>query len=272
MGQKDVISKSILKKIFIDVATYLFGLKLHNVELIETEQQRIEERRADLVARVQDENGKSFIIHLEIQNQNQTIMPIRMLRYLTDIKLNHPNEEVFQYLLYIGKDTLNMAGGIKSVQLNYQYAVIDMHSIDYQHFINQNTPDAIVMAILCDFKGVPEKEIINKLLRKLVELTKDNSKEQSEYFSMLEILATNRNINIDIQQEIEMLNLEIEQLPSYKIGEKRGEERGEKRGEILGKKKSSINIAKKMIAAGMTIEQISDFTDLSSDEIEKLKH
>jgi len=59
MGQKDVISKSILKKIFIDVATYLFGLKLHNVELIETEQQRIEERRADLVARVQDENGKS---------------------------------------------------------------------------------------------------------------------------------------------------------------------------------------------------------------------
>jgi len=186
--------------------------------------------------------------------------------------VNHPNEDVFQYLLYIGKDTLNMADGIKSVQLNYQYAVIDMHSIDYQHFISQNTPDAIVMAILCDFKGEPEKEIINKLLRKLVELTKDNSKEQSEYFSMLEILATNRNINIDIQQEIEMLNLEIEQLPSYKIGETRGEERGEKRGEILGKKKSSINIAKKMIAAEMTIEQISKFTDLSSDEIEKLKH
>jgi len=35
-----------------------------------------------------------------------------------------------------------------------------MHSIDYQYFINQNTPDAIVMAILCDFKGEPEKEIM----------------------------------------------------------------------------------------------------------------
>jgi hypothetical protein len=28
----------------------------------------------------------------------------------------------------------------------------------------QSTPDAIVMAILCDFKGVPEKQIVHGLL------------------------------------------------------------------------------------------------------------
>jgi len=43
MGKQDVISKSILKRIFVDVATYLFGLKLHNVQLIDTELQRIED-------------------------------------------------------------------------------------------------------------------------------------------------------------------------------------------------------------------------------------
>ena len=42
---KDIISKQIFKRIFIDVATYIFKLQLVEVELIETELQRVEERR-----------------------------------------------------------------------------------------------------------------------------------------------------------------------------------------------------------------------------------
>ncbi|MDD5274021.1 MAG: hypothetical protein PHU14_15050 [Methylovulum sp.] len=49
MGQKDIISKRVFKRILVDVATYIFNLQLATVELIETEQQRIEDRRADLL-------------------------------------------------------------------------------------------------------------------------------------------------------------------------------------------------------------------------------
>ena len=114
MAEKDIISKQIFKRILVDVATYIFKLQLETVELIETEQQRIEDRRADLVARVVDSNGQAFILHLEIQNQNQSNMPDRMLRYLTDIRLNYPNEALFQYLLYIGKNALTMPDGIET--------------------------------------------------------------------------------------------------------------------------------------------------------------
>lgn len=75
MGQKDIISKQIFKRILIDVATYIFKLQLETVELIETEQQRIEDRRADLVARVIDNEANNFILHIEIQNNNQINMP-----------------------------------------------------------------------------------------------------------------------------------------------------------------------------------------------------
>jgi hypothetical protein len=57
MRQKDIISKQIFKRILIDVATYIFKLQLETVELIESEQQRIEDRRADLTARVKDSDG-----------------------------------------------------------------------------------------------------------------------------------------------------------------------------------------------------------------------
>ena len=46
-----------------------------SLELIETSSRRIEERRADLVARVRDGNdGREFILHIEIQNNNHPKM------------------------------------------------------------------------------------------------------------------------------------------------------------------------------------------------------
>ena len=242
MGHKDIISRQIFKRIFIDVATYIFKLKLESVELIETEQQRIEDRRADLTAKVIDNKGRAFILHIEIQNQNQKIMPDRMLRYLSDLRLSHPNEEIYQYLLYIGKEPLTIPSGIKTEHLNYQYNIIDMHEIDYQFFIRQNSADALVLAILCDFKETEARVVINEVLTKLMAITKDDHKMLREYVSMLEILASNRDINIDIQQEFEMLEVEIEKLPSFLIGEKLGEKRGEKRGEY----NKAILIAKQL--------------------------
>ena len=55
--------------IAVDIARILFKLKVNDAELLETEYQRIEERRADLVARMYVEEG-GYILHIEIQNQN----------------------------------------------------------------------------------------------------------------------------------------------------------------------------------------------------------
>ncbi len=52
MGAKDIISKNILKTLVRDFATYLFGLLVTEVELLETANQRIEDRQADLIAKV----------------------------------------------------------------------------------------------------------------------------------------------------------------------------------------------------------------------------
>lgn len=282
MGHKDIISKQVFKRILIDVATYVFALELDKVELIETEQQRVEDRRADLTAKVKDKQGQRFILHIEIQNQNRGDMPDRMLRYLTDIRLNHPGEEVFQYLLYIGEERLTIPEGIESRQLNYRYGLVDMHAIDYKLFMAQDTPDAIVMAILCDFKGESASRVVHDLLGKLMQLTRHDARSLREYISMLEILASNRNIDIDIQQEFAMLQVEIEKLPSFVMGEKkglkmglekgieRGMEKGIEKGIETGEKRKALLVAKRLLALQMPIEQIAQITELETAEIEKL--
>ncbi|MFZ2725722.1 MAG: hypothetical protein WAX77_05700 [Methylococcaceae bacterium] len=47
-----------------------------------------------------------------------------------------------------------MANSISSEQLQYNYTMLDMHDMDYQFFIQQNSADALVLAVLCDFKDI----------------------------------------------------------------------------------------------------------------------
>jgi len=78
---KDEISKEIIKSIVKDIAKYILKVDINKLEFLDNEKQRVETRRADVVAIVDD----SFILHLEIQNNNDKSMPFRMLRYWLDI-------------------------------------------------------------------------------------------------------------------------------------------------------------------------------------------
>ena len=97
MGNKDIISKQALRHLAADIANLLLELNIdeNSVELLATEQQRIELRQTDLVARVKRrQNGEAFILHVEIQNDNDPRMPLRMMRYYTDIQLAWPEEPI----------------------------------------------------------------------------------------------------------------------------------------------------------------------------------
>jgi len=69
------------KRLTTDFARHLLGLDAEAIELLETQNQRIEDRRADLVARMRETDGEEFLLHVEIADNNTTDMPLRMLRY-----------------------------------------------------------------------------------------------------------------------------------------------------------------------------------------------
>jgi predicted transposase YdaD len=269
MGTKDVISKSIFQRIVRDFATYLFDLPLTEVELLDTEKQRIETRQADLVARVEDQTGQVFILHIEIQTYNDPLMPQRMLRYLADLLLAYPSLSVRQYLVYLGKDNLRMAEGLQSEQLSYHYPTIDMRTIDCQTLLQQDSPDAWVLAVLADFKTYPARDIVQDILARLMQRLHDQPPRLREYVSMLEILASNRDLNLNISEEFEMLRIDFEKLPTYQMGWKKGMERGIEKG-IEKAHTQALAIATRLLARGIEPAQVAVLTDLPLAEIEAL--
>jgi predicted transposase YdaD len=274
MGNKDIISKSIYQRLVRDFATYLFDLPVTDVELLETESHRIEDRRADLVAKVTDTEGQTFLLHIEIQNYNDPLMPQRMLRYLADLLLAYPDMWVRQFLVYIGKPPLRMAAGLDLPQMPYHYSLIDMHKVDCQELLRKDSPDAWVLAVLCDFKEQPPLQIVHGILTRLVERLNDEPPRLREYVSILEILSTNRELNLNIEEELNMLTINYEELPTYRMGLKKGIEKGIERGVEqgveFGAHQQALTIAANLLAEGLSQSQVARLTQLPLAEVETL--
>ena len=270
---KDIVSKDLLENLVLDMAEYLFDQPLSKVEVLEQEHQRIETRHADLVVKATEPNGKQYLLHIEIQNNNDRHMPIRMMRYYTDIAAAHPKDAIRQYLIYIGKAPLRMADGIRSKDFNYRYTVINTHRLDCKRFLAQNKPDALIFAILCDFKGRDSAEVVQYILCRLLDLCGDDSKKYRRYLAMLDVLAANRDLQSVIKEAKLMLSIPIEKLASYELGMEKGLSQGVARGMAQGLEKGreeGLATVVKRLLSQFDAPQVAAMTGLDAETVRRL--
>ncbi len=223
--------------------------------------------------RATDLAGNHFILHLELQNTNQRQMPLRMMRYYTDIALAHPNLLIHQYLGYTGTAQLRMPDQIKHPDWHYTYHVIDMSRLDYEHFIQADNPGALVLAVLCDFKGKSAEAVLEKIIRRLIQQLADTPDRLTEHLSMLELLAVNRNLQTLVKAvEADMLSsITVEQLPSYELGMERGmaqsQHTARQEGRQEGRQEATSAIAQRLLEQGCSPDVVSKATGLSPTDL-----
>ena len=257
MPDKDLISKQLLQRLLVGFGNRLFDLDITEAELLNNEQPRIEAKRADLVARVKDADGKIYILHVEIQNDNQSNMPLRMLRYYSDIALQYPKDKVVQYLLYIGKAPLTMTNLINGHNWTYRHEVLDMRSQDSEYFLSSNNPDAIVLAILCNPQGQEPNALVARIIKELRRLHGDKLDKLRDSLKMLEVLAGNRNLQTAVKENTKMY-IDTEKLGIYQLVK----EKGRAEGLELGEQKVLLQLLKKF-----SPEQVADFSGVPLDKV-----
>ena len=261
MPEKDLISKQLLKRLLVGFSNQLFNLDITEAELLNNEQPRIESRRADLVARVKDANGKSYILHIEIQNDNQKNMPLRMLRYYSDIALAHVGEKVVQHLLYIGKAPLAMPNQIRDHNLLYHYEILDMSKQNGEHFLNSNNPDAIVLAILCDPQEQEPNALVARIIKDLRRLHGDKLDKLRDSLKMLEVLAGNRNLQTVVKENVKMY-IDVEKLGIYQLVKEKGEAKGMEKGRAEYQQEIILQLLEKLAP-----EQVAEFSGVSLEKV-----
>ena len=216
MGQKDTISKNVLKNIARDISKHILHIDIkEDMEIINTDFEKIESRESDLLFKNGDE-----IVHIEIQNDNHPQMHLRMGRYYMEILFLFEKYRVSQYMIYIGKKKCYMKSKIKRDKIEYSYDIIDMRDIACEELLNSNDSSAIALSILCDFKGRDKQSVINTILRRLREL--NNDRDFEKYLEIVTLYSTNRGLEKEIDEGVKMLTFDIEKTPFYQIGMQTG--------------------------------------------------
>ncbi|NPA11448.1 MAG: hypothetical protein GXO62_04325 [Epsilonproteobacteria bacterium] len=263
--KKDLILKDITKEAVKEVLKNILNMNVDNFEFLDFEFPKIEKRDADILIKT-----KENIIHIEFQSKNDKNMHLRMARYFLEIYSRY-NINIYQYVLFIGKEKVNMKSTILTNNCKFEYEIIDLKTIPCDRFLKIENPQSLVLAILCDFENKNPKDVIKEILHKLYKLSK-NENEFRKYLLMLEELSTSRNLKEEVKEaEVGLQNLTWEDLPSFEIGFEKGIQQGEKRGEKIGEKKG-ITIGKVLVLKelGYSNKEISDKLKLPQSEIEKI--
>ena len=202
-------------------------------------------------------------------------------------------EPLKQYLLYIGKERCTMPQNISEPNLSYHYELVDMHTVNCETLLERNTPEALVLAILCDFKGRSAHAVVREIGTRLRLLMHNDDKGFLDYFSMLEILGQNRDLSEPIKETKEMLTqIDVSRLPSYQWGREdtlkemqalmaeKETALAEKEHVIAEKEhliqqalaektQQTLKLIKKMHLAGMTAPAIADLLEIPVAEVEQ---
>jgi predicted transposase/invertase (TIGR01784 family) len=154
-----------------------------------------------------------------------------------------------------------MKNSIRKQDLDYKYDIIDMRNIPCEALLQSNDPSAVALSILCDFEGKDKQTVVNTILLRLRELS--NESEYPNFLKILNVYSTNRNLENEVEKGVQMLTVDIEKTPFYKIGERKGIERGIEKGAII--------IAKQMLKLGLHKEIISKATNLPIEKINEIQ-
>jgi len=177
---------------------YLLNIHWVSRERLPENIQFTKEREADMLCKVEDENGHRFLLHIEYQVENSRDMVFRMAEY-SIMMLRKYRLPVIQHVLYLGADKATMPTTINEEHHKFRYNLLDIKEVDYRIFLKLTRPEEKLWAILGNF----DKEQPDIALRKIVEevyAAADDELSRGRYAKQLSILAQLRNYKSNIDQ------------------------------------------------------------------------
>lgn len=267
----DKIFREVLRDIFPAVAHKVLDLPGGQYTPLPVDMQYTSEREADQIWEVTPPAGDPFVVHCEFQTTNDPQMLTRMLLYYGFLYYRRKSA-IRQYVIYVGKDKLQMENHLQADMITYSYSLIDLKAFPYQTFLTSRQSQEVILAILADFGGEPAGLIARKIITKLSELS-EGKLELSQRVLQLVRLAVLRNLGKTVFETARnmaiMINIKEDAL--YQEGKLAGKEEGKlagkEEGKLAGKEEAALN----MLKEGFSEEVVVRITRLPAERIAQLK-
>jgi predicted transposase/invertase (TIGR01784 family) len=242
----------------------LLYIDVVNTEELPDDIQHTKERKPDVLKKVTDKEGVTFVLHIEFQVKDEPKMVFRMAEYYIML-LRRYELPVRQYVIYIGASNTTMADHILSESMNFKYRLIALSAIDYHLLLRSDNPEEKMLAILADFGGGDPGRIIEDIMTQVI-TTSEGDFSKLRHVQQLRILSQLRNFTPN--------NLEImDSIANYITKEKDilylvGEQVGIVKGIEKGKKAFVKNL---LLNTDFTIAKIAALSDVTEAFVKKVK-
>ncbi len=212
--------------------------------------QHTKERKPDVLKKVTDTKGDTFVLQIEFQVKDEPEMVYRMLDYygMLERKYKLP---VKQFVIFLGTGTPTMPTNLDREMLKFRFPIVALSDLDYHIFLNSDKPEEIILGILANFKGENPENAIKQILVRVKETTKGDF-SLNRYFNQLRVLAQLRNLGLNLKNAMDSIAEYIKEERDVLF--------------LRGLDKGKESFVKYLLNEGnKSFEQIADITGVSVD-------
>jgi predicted transposase/invertase (TIGR01784 family) len=271
----DNIFRENIEPVFETFVRHILDIHPTKSQTVSLGQPKTSERKPDYLCKIHlPDQPEPVIFHIEFQTEPDSQMHLRMLEYQALIRRRF-KLDVHQYVLLLSGPAERMPTTIQGVSIQYEYRLIELRQISFEALIESNTPELLVIAILSDFD---KRETVGNVRRILAALKQrvTGQRELQKYLTQLELLSNIRNISKTVTEEISNMaltyNLETDAryIQGIEKGIEKGLKKGLEKGIEKGIEKTQLELARRLMDDGHSIEYAAHLTGLELDELKKL--
>jgi predicted transposase/invertase (TIGR01784 family) len=274
--QYDKILRENLEAALPGLAKRLLDIHAVYSEELPDDVQHTKERKPDVLKKVTDRNGETFVLHIEWQTTDEKEMVFRMAEYFYMLWRRY-QLPVRQYVIYIGEGIPTMADHIHCEQAGFAYNLIALSSIDYRLLLEADTPQEKILAILANFGNSDSQQAVKTIVKEVVAAS-DGEFATLRHIQQLQILSQLRIFepeNIAFMESVATW-WKLERDPFYRLGEWRGMEKGIEKGIERGIEKGQEKERRALVKALLlktnhTISEIALLVNVSEALVRKVK-
>ncbi|GGA97972.1 hypothetical protein [Puia dinghuensis] len=272
--QYDKVLRENMEVVLPGLIKKLLGIYSVFTEELPDDVQHTKERKPDVLKKVTDSNGETFVLHIEFQVIDEPEMPLRMAEYYIMLSRRY-KLPVRQYVIYLGKYSPQMKDHILSERMHFKYELITLSAVDYRLLLSAENPAEKMLAILADFGDRNAGHVVEIIVKEII-ATSPGDFSKLRHIRQLRILANLRNFKsenlaiMDSVGEYMLKNKENDFL--YLRGQKDGMEIGIERGLEKGKEKFAKEFVRYLLLnTKHTTAEIAGLVNVSAYFVRKVK-
>ncbi|MEI7586594.1 hypothetical protein [Runella sp.] len=202
-SQYDKIFKENIEAVISSIMENVLEITAVSMEELPDDIQHTKERKPDVLKKVTDTKGDTFVLQIEFQVRDEPEMVYRMLEYYGMLERKYKTP-VRQFVIFLGSDNPKMPTELDRERLKFSFPLVSLSTLDYHIFLNSDKPEEIILGILANFKGENPEDALKQILVRIKETTKGDF-SLNRYFNQLRVLAQLCNLELNLKNAMDSI-------------------------------------------------------------------